>query len=104
MMVKGGIIRDVCAEKLLVSDISQNGTGIVFKDRKFVRFFKEKCTVSYDLILTDGTAVPMASMVKNIALMENKIIKIGCEIQRIDEGNKTQYDEFLVRHGIGQKK
>ena len=98
MMVKGAVIHDICTEKLLVADISKGGIGIVFRDRKFVRFFKEKRTASFDLILADGMQVPIAASVRNIALMENKIIKIGCAIVSVDEKARPAYEAYLAAH------
>jgi hypothetical protein len=98
MMIRGGVIRDICDERLLVSDISRGGIGIVFRDRKFVRFFKEKRTASFDLILSNGSIVAIAAIVKNIALLDSKIIKVGCEIRSVDESCKAEYEEYLAKH------
>ena len=35
------------------------------------------------------------AMVKNIALMDNKIIKIGCSIEEMDALSEVNYEEFL---------
>ncbi|MGL4370667.1 MAG: hypothetical protein ACRCUT_13495, partial [Spirochaetota bacterium] len=51
MMVKGGVMKDICTERLLVADLSRLGNGIVFKDRKYIKFFKEKNAVFYEMIL-----------------------------------------------------
>ena len=105
MMVKGGVIREVCMERLLVSDISRGGIGIVFRDRKFVRYFKEKRTASFDLILGDGSQIPMSVIVRNISLLENKIIKVGCALKMVDEAHRAAYDAYIAANvPVEQKK
>jgi hypothetical protein len=89
----------ISEEKLLVSDISRGGLGIVFKDRKFIRYFKERCQVFFDLILPDGKNAAMHAEVRNIAILENKIIKIGCEIKEMDALSEVNYEEFLGTMG-----
>lgn len=98
MMVKGGVIREVCMERLLVSDISRGGIGIVFRDRKYVRYFKEKRTASFDLLLGDGAQIPMSVIVRNISLLENKIIKVGCALKTVDEEHRAAYDAYIASH------
>jgi len=93
----------VSEEKLLVSDISRNGLGIVFKDRMFIRYFKEKCQVFFDLMLPDGKKASIHAEVRNIVLMENKIIKIGCEIKEMDALSEVNYEEFLESTGQGEQ-
>jgi hypothetical protein len=82
-------------ERLLVSDISKSGLGVVFKERKFIRFFKEGCLVYFDLILPDNKKASILAVVRHIALLENKIIKVGCEIKDIDALSEVNFDEFL---------
>ncbi len=91
----------VSEEKLLVSDISRNGLGIVFKNRMFIRYFKEKCQVFFDLMLPEGKKASVHAEVRNITLMENKIIKIGCEIREMDALSEVNFEEFL--ESTGQK-
>lgn len=81
--------------KLLVSDVSRNGLGVVFKDRMFIRYFKERCQVFFDLMLPDAKKANIHAEVRNIILMENKIIKIGCEIKEMDALSEVNYEEFL---------
>jgi len=81
--------------RLLVSDVSKSGIGIVFRERRFVRFFKEKSLVFFDLILPDKKKASVLAVVRNITLLENKIIKVGCEIKELDALSEANYDEFL---------
>lgn len=87
--------------KLLVSDISRNGLGVVFKDRMFIRYFKERCQVFFDLMLPDAKKANIHAEVRNIILMENKIIKIGCEIKEMDALSEVNYEEFLETTNSG---
>ncbi len=90
----------VSEEKLLVSDISKGGLSIVFKERKFIRYFKERSLVYFDLIFPENKKASILAVVRNISLLENKIIKIGCEVKEMDALSEVNYDEFL--EGIGQ--
>ena len=83
-------------ERLLVSDVSKSGLGIVFKERKFIRFFKEGCLVYFDFILPENKKASILAIVRHIALLENKIIKVGCEIKDIDALSEVNFDEFLA--------
>ncbi|MGL4368166.1 MAG: hypothetical protein ACRCUT_00610, partial [Spirochaetota bacterium] len=55
----------------------------------------EKNAVFYEMILPNNTVVPICSTVRNIVLMENKIIKVGCEIKKIDDSAIEAYNLFL---------
>ncbi len=85
----------ISQEKLLVSDISKNGLGIVFKERKFIRYFKEKCLVYFDMIFPGNKKASILATVRNISLLENKIIKIGCEIKEMDALSEVIYEEYI---------
>lgn len=85
--------------QLLVSDVSKRGIGIVFKERRFVRFFKEGSLIFFDLILPDKKKASVLAIVRNIALLENKVIKVGCEIKGLDALSEANYDEFLQSAG-----
>ena len=82
-------------EKMLVSNVSKGGLGIVFKDRRIIRFFKEGCTVFFELILPGNKKATMLGLVRNISIMENKLIKVGIKIEDIDALSEVHYDEFL---------
>ena len=103
-LMKQNAVFPISTEKLIVSDASKSGLGIVFNDRRFIRYFKEKSYVCYDLMLPDSRKVSILSIVRNITLMENKIIKVGCEISDMDEQNRSIYHEFLEKNGLLEKK
>jgi hypothetical protein len=98
MVMKASIFTEICTEKLLVADISRSGIGFVFRDRKFMKFFKEKNLSCFDLILGGGQTIRMSATVKNLVLMENKIIKVGCSTREIDSECQKPFEEYLAAH------
>jgi hypothetical protein len=87
-------------DKLLIADASLSGIGIVFKERKYIRYFKEGSYVIGDILLPNGTKANALCIVRNIALMENKIIKVGCQIKDIDALSEVHYHEYLESVGL----
>lgn len=85
----------VSDERLLVSDVSKKGVGIVFKERRFIRYFKENSYVYFDLNLPDNKRTACLAVIRNIGIMENKIIKVGCEIRELDALGEVNYEEYL---------
>jgi hypothetical protein len=98
MVAKTSAFSDMCGERLLVSDLSKKGIGIVFRDRKFIRFFKEKNIVAFDLSLPGTAALSISCIVRNITLLENKIIKVGCEIREMSEDNRAAFEQYVASH------
>lgn len=82
-------------EKILVSDLSRNGLGIVFKERKIARLFKKGSLVSFEMMLPTKKKVIMGAIVRNVSFLENSIIKAGFEIRLIDALSEVHYEEFL---------
>jgi hypothetical protein len=87
-------------EKLLVADVSKSGIGIVFKERRYIRYFKENSYVFYDLVLPGNKKASTLGIIRNIGILENKVIKIGCQIKEMDALSETNYDEFLESMGL----
>lgn len=98
LLTKTGMFNDLCTDRLLVADMSKGGIGIVFRDRKFIRYFKEKRLSVLDLTLPDGNVIQIGCLVKGITLMENKIIKVGCEIHHIDDKSRSIYETYVAAH------
>ncbi len=94
LMVKMNIL-SLLDDKLLVSDLSAKGIGLVFKDRTYLRYFQEKSYIYFTLMLPDNLVIPILVIVRNIALLENKVIKVGCEIVYIDENARKIYNNFI---------
>ena len=89
-------------DRLLVSDVSYSGMGVVFRDRKYIRSFKENSYIYYDILLPENKKASMLSIVRNIELMENKIIKVGFAIKDVDALSEVYYQEFLESIGLSQ--
>ena len=87
-------------DRLLVADASASGIGIVFRERKYIRYFKEGSYVIGDILLPNGTKANVLTVVRNITLMENKIIKVGCQIKDIDALSEVHYHEYLESTGM----
>jgi hypothetical protein len=94
-MDKMKIFTEICPDKLLVADLSKSGLGIVFRDRKYIRFFKEKSITSFDLQLGNGKVIAIAVIVRNISLMENKVVKLGCALRGMDPEAAKVYEEYV---------
>jgi hypothetical protein len=95
LFIKNKVFRPL-DEKLLVSDISKKGVGIVFNDRTYIRYFQENSYVHFVLILPDQLHLPLFAVVRNISFIEKKIIKIGCELINVDKNVMLVYENFLT--------
>ncbi|MFH0975837.1 MAG: hypothetical protein V1874_08650 [Spirochaetota bacterium] len=82
-------------EKLIVSNISKKGIGIVFKERKYIRYFKVNNLIYLDILFPQKKTASVMAMVRNITLLENNVIMIGCSVEEIDALSEVNYDEFL---------
>lgn len=86
-------------DKLLVSDISKSGMSIVFKDRKYIRFFKENSYINFSLIMPDNLHIDILAIVRNITILENKVIKVGVQIDKMDESTRRVYEHYIASSG-----
>lgn len=82
-------------DKFIVTDVSKSGLGIVFKDRRLLRFFMKDSHVILELGLPDSNKVVMFVIVRNTIFNEGGTIKIGLEIKSIDAISEANYDELL---------
>lgn len=82
-------------EKMIVSDVTMGGFGIVFKDRKYIRYFKVNSYVLLDMLLPENKKASILAIVRNISILENKIIKVGFKIDEIDALSEVYYQEFV---------
>ncbi len=94
MFMKNQVFKPL-GEALLVSDMSKNGISVVFNERSYIRFFQEKSYIHFILILPDQLRLPVFAVVRNISFIDNKIIKIGCEIIHMDENVQAVYINYL---------
>ena len=82
-------------EKIIVSNITNDGFGIVFKDRKFIRYFKTNSYVYLEMLLPDSKRASIMAIVRNISILENKVIRVGFQIDEIDALSEVHYREFV---------
>ncbi len=82
-------------EKFIVTDMSSKGLGIVFKERRLLKYFMKNSQVILDMELPDGHRVGMGVMVRNTVFNDGGFIKVGMEIINIDALSEVIYDEFL---------
>jgi hypothetical protein len=82
-------------EKFIVNDMSKKGLGIVFRERRLLRYFTKDTRLILELALPDTNKVNMRVIVRNAIFNENGIIKVGLEIIDIDAISEANYDEFL---------
>ena len=82
-------------DRFIVVNVSRKGFGIAFKDRKFIRYFKENSTVTVDMILSDNIRIPIYAVIRHISIQENKVIMVGFEILEMDALGEVAYEEFL---------
>ncbi len=81
--------------RFLVSDISRNGMGIVFKDRSQARNFRKESLMAFDILLPTSKKAIMSAYVRNIIFMDSGLIKIGCQIDTMDQTSLNNYNEYL---------
>ena len=82
-------------EKFIVTDISGKGLGIVFKDRRLLKYFQKNSQVILEIALPDGHRVGMGVAVRNTLFNDGGFIKVGLEIVHIDALSEVIYEEFL---------
>jgi hypothetical protein len=83
------------SDKFIVNSLSKNGFGIVFKDRKYIRYFKSDSMVYLDMIFPGNKRASILVVVKHISILPNKTIAVGFEIKELDAIGEINYDEFI---------
>jgi len=82
-------------ERFLVADLSKNGMGFVFREKRHIRNFQEKGKICFDIMLPTQKKAVIGAIVRNISFLENGIIKVGCEISNMDDTSRANYEEFI---------
>ncbi len=90
----------VVKERFLISDLSHRGMGVVFRDRRLTRYFRQGGLVSFDMMLPTNKKVIIGAVVRNVIFNDNGIIKVGFEIKDIDALSEVNYDEYLESIGM----
>lgn len=88
-------IFEAAKDKFIVTDVSKSGLGIVFKDRRLLRYFMKDTHVFLELNLPDSNKAVMVVVVRNTIFNEGGTIKVGLEIKNIDAISEVNYDELL---------
>ncbi|MBN1532623.1 MAG: hypothetical protein JXA20_08175 [Spirochaetes bacterium] len=87
-------------DRFLVSDLSARGLGVVFRDRRLTRYFRQGGLVSCDLMLPTNKKVMIGAVVRNMLFNDNGIIKVGFELKNIDALSQVNYEEYLESLGV----
>lgn len=82
-------------DKFLVSDLSQGGLSVVFKERRQIRFFRQDSLVTGEIILPTSKKATIGAIVRNITFLDNGIIKAGMQIVNMDAISEVNYEEYL---------
>lgn len=82
-------------DKFIVNSLSKNGFGIVFKERRYIRYFKSDSMVYLDMIFPGNKRASILVVVKQISILPNKTINVSFEIKEVDALGEINYDEFV---------
>ncbi len=98
-MINDQLVKDnifaTAKDKFIVTDVSKKGLGIVFKDRRLLRYFVKDTQVIIELNLPDSNKATMGVTVRNTVFNDGGTIRVGFEITTIDAISEVNYDEFL---------
>ncbi|MFC1669107.1 hypothetical protein ACFL20_01845 [Spirochaetota bacterium] len=82
-------------DKILITDLSKNGLGIVFKERSLIKHFKDGSYIFFNIFMPDNKTVSVVCIIRNINFIKNSIFKVGCELIEMDALGETYYDELI---------
>jgi hypothetical protein len=99
-MARNSNLFSVLNDKLLVSDISKKGVGIVFNNQKYIPFYKMDSYVAMDLLLPQLKKASILADVRHLEMMQNKLVKVGFEIKDMDTVSQDNYEHFLGSIGV----
>jgi len=98
-MINDQLVKDnlfvTAKDKFIVTDVSKKGLGIVFKDRRLLRYFVKDTQVIIELNLPGDNRATMGVAVRNTIFNDGGTIRVGFEITTIDAISEVNYDEFL---------
>ena len=86
-------------ENIAVTDLSMSGLGIFFRNKILIKHFKEKSLIIFSIYLPGEKHATFLCEVRNIALIQNYVYRVGCEIQNIEALGEVYYSEYL--DGLG---
>lgn len=82
-----------------ISDISETGMGIIFKDKPLIKHFKDDSTILFNVVFSDTRKASILAKVRHITLIENKIYRVGVEVMNIDPIGEVYYSEYVESTG-----
>ena len=94
LMVKQQMLSPL-PDKFLLADISHSGLSFVFKEKKFLRYFEEGSRINFEILFPTNKSSMIGAIIRNISYLENRIIKVGCEIFDMDDTSGMNYEEFV---------
>lgn len=89
-------------EKFIISNISKQGFGIVFNEKKYLRYFKENSSIYADINFPDQKKASILATVKHISFLA-KHISVGFIIDEINALSEVNYDHYLESLGKNKK-
>lgn len=91
-------------DKIFVKDLSLHGLGIYFKNKVFIRHFKENSYIIATVYFADKKNATILGVVKHISLIKGMVYKVGCEIINIDPIGEANFLEYLDARPSGQNR
>lgn len=88
------------SDRIYITDLSMTGLGVIFKERIFIKHFREESLVIFTVFLPENKTSTVMCEVKNINILKNGIYRIGCSILNFDPIGEVNYTEYLESKGI----
>ncbi len=93
--IKRENIFSVSRDKLDISDISKNGIGIIFSNKKYIPYYLKDSFVLLDIFFPSSLKTSILADVRHLEIMQNKTIKAGFRIREMDDEGRYNFDSFL---------
>lgn len=87
-------------DRVVITDLSMTGLGVVFKERVLIKHFKEDSLVIFTVFMPGNRTSVVMCQVKNITILKNGVYRIGCSILNFDAIGEVNYSEYLESLGI----
>lgn len=88
------------SDRIYITDLSMTGLGVIFKERIFIKHFREESLVIFTVYMPGEKTSTVMCEVKNINILKNGIYRIGCSILNFDPIGEVNYTEYLESKGI----
>lgn len=87
-------------DRIIVTDISMTGLGVVFRERIFIKHFREESLIIFTVYMPGSRTAVVMCEVKNITILKNGIYRVGCSILNFDAIGEVNYSDYLESMGI----